>query len=266
MVENSINLFIKDYEDLEVLQNNNLEERLKKFIKENDIIEYDFSYEYTKFDTEQSILSKLIWKILFSIYYQDKLSQFLIKENERFSTCILSNKNNVDANDFTFDVYYDVMNNNKSIRDEYHRIGNYSVYPRMDKRPQLQNIHKYFNEQWDKLLFFLQTNWENKEVIYTTVKGQKVEYKQEKSFQEKWGNLNFKEYMILTCQPIYYKEIWEEISLQPKEIHLETIEDWNANIRNKEYELLTVEYNNPEMVKKLISIRGEIIKVLLTEK
>lgn len=93
-----------------------------------------------------------------------------------------------------------------------------------------------------------------------------MEYKQEKSFQEKWGNLSFKEYMILTCQQIYYKEIWEEISLQPKEIHLETIEEWNANIRNKEYELLTVEYNNPEMVKKLISIRGEIIKVLLTEK
>ena len=32
MVENSINLFIKDYEDLEVLQNNNLEERLENIL------------------------------------------------------------------------------------------------------------------------------------------------------------------------------------------------------------------------------------------
>ena len=79
---------------------------------------------------------------------------------------------------------------------------------------------------------------------------------------------NFKEYMILTCQQIYLKEIYMQI--QDKDIDyftankiLELVNCWNEEIRNNDYNI--IEIKNNTMIEFLINVRGKIMITLLSK-
>lgn len=219
---------------------------------------YDFCKEFTLHDTEQSILSKMIWESLFSLYFTENLNSFTISKNTYVE---------IEVKDSLFRIYFDVMNNNKDIKNIYHRIGNYAVYPQMEQKS-LQIIHKWFGEKWDKFLKWLKDNWQTQYITYITKRNNTLVYKQSDSFKNKWCNLNFKEYIILTCQQIYLKEIYMQI--QDKDIDyftankiLELVNCWNEEIRNNDYNI--IEIKNNTMIEFLINVRGKIMITLLSK-
>lgn len=250
--------YLSDMKDFEQCVDAGLEECFEQFLLEHltDIHEYDFSEEFGFFDTEQSFLSKMIWRRLFQEYYKESFGYYYLNYSERFSIYETNEKKE-------FRIYYDVMNHTDEIKQIYHKIGNYVVYPSMDKKPQLQNIHKYYGERWDKLLLFLKNNWNTCEVEYKTVKNEKIIYKQSESFKDKWCGLSFNEYLILTCQHMYFKDIFL-LSQNKDEINRDDVIEWNRLIRQNDYELIEIE--NPNTMRELINIRGKIIKSILEKK
>lgn len=258
-------------------------EGLGNYLKSENPWEHDFKDEFTIQDTEQSILSKMIWESLFNVYFDDKIEMTISKET--YVECSLKNSDDRVG----FRVYFDVMNNNKQIKNIlYHRVGNYTVYPQMEGKS-LQIIHKWCDEKWDDFLGWLRENWEKETVTYKTKKENTLSYVQSKSFRDKWKNgLVFKEYMILTCQQMYYKEIYDTIyeKIKGKGIEIEKLSDeekgvtsvnelkdteilddvnaWNEEIRKEEFEGKLITINNcPETIEFLIALRGRIMIALI---
>ena len=248
--------YICDLKSFEQYIEAGLKDKFHDFLlaHKKDIHKYNCSKEFGFFDTEQSLLSKMIWKIIFQEYYKESAGFYYLNCSKTYSIYEINEKENIK-------IFFDVMNNCDEIRDVYHRIGNYCVYPSMDRKPQLQNIHKYYGERWDKLLLFLRKNWETCQVEYITIHNEMIVYEQEKSFKDKWGGLCFNEYMILTCQHMYFQEIFDQIDMN-KNVTIEDFKRWNQLIReNPNYELIKID--NLEKMKALIDIRGKLIASIL---
>ena len=85
-------------------------------------------------------------------------------------------------------------------------------------------------------------------------------------------NMTFEKYMKLSCQQIYYKEIYEDaIKKDIDKISREDISKWNKGIKPNS-ELLSFSCASDsssnecvKMIKKLIEIRCQMIYVLLKE-
>ena len=166
---------------------------------------------------------------------------------------IPANKIYVKADNATY--HFDLMNNfsDKSFEKKYkYTIGNFAPIPakRFDysttaQNAHLQMIHKWNNEDWDKLLVFLKNNWPYKKS-------------------------SFVDYMINTCQQLYYQEIFNDFYNECPDLEKvewkESIESWNLKIR-KNKKLSIVSFDNSVKSRKkiefLIEARGRCILSLL---
>ena len=217
-------------------KDNKWDEKAEKFIKKGSW-KYSFIDEATVSDSEQSFLSRYVFaKIM------------------RIDTAIIpANKIYIKADNATY--HFDLMNNfsDKSFEKKYkYTIGNFAPIPakRFDysttaQNAHLQMIHKWNNEEWDKLLVFLKNNWPYKKS-------------------------SFVDYMINTCQQLYYQEIFNDFYNECPDLEKvewkESIELWNLKIR-KNKKLSIVSFDNSVKSRKkiefLIEARGRCILSLL---
>ena len=233
------------------------------FIEENNW-KYDFSKEFPhSLDSEASWLSQFIFKKLL----ESKFEMYI----GGFSRISMNTDNSV-----TFS--FDIMNNpNPSSRDFYrigsnaknqcpdfweewnklkYTIGNFAPIPNLKKKGRhLQHVHRDKNERWDLLLDYCRGNWDK----YTCS-----------------SIMSYNEYMKLTCQQIYFKEIYDDFvenklnNRKVEEIqnheYCSWIEEWNKKIdESKDLEVISfgekstkmkdIE-NVVEMICLLIQVRG----------
>lgn len=145
----------------------------------------------------------------------------------------------------------------------YHTIGNMTPIPwfKIDKptpkdKKQIhryingQRLHLALNERWDLFLNLLKNNWSH--------------WCDENSF-------TFEAYMLLTCQQIYYSDVYNNFKKEIKDIHkitLETSKQWDKMITNKSKLISFSEIPNDEssigeLIINLIKIRCHVIGLLL---
>ena len=217
-------------------KDNKWDEKAEKFIKKGSW-KYSFIDEATVSDSEQSFLSRYVFAKFMGI-----------------DTAIIpANKIYIKADNATY--HFDLMNNfsDKSFEKKYkYTIGNFAPIPakRFDysttaQNAHLQMIHKWNNEEWDKLLAYLMNNWPYKK-------------------------LSFADYMIRTCQQLYYQEIFNDFYNEWPDLEKvewkESIESWNLKIR-KNKKLSIVSFDNRVKSRKkiefLIEARGRCILSLL---
>lgn len=185
-------------------------------------------------------------------------------------------KNNDLKHEFLF--HFDIMNNpkkqscglahccsSKELEDWtkiYHTIGNMAPIPwfrvdspilreskKINRYINGQRLHLALNERWDLFLNLLKNNWSH--------------WCDEKSF-------TFESYMILTCQQIYYSDIYNNFKKEIKDIHkitLETLKQWDKMITNKSklisFSEIPDDESIGELIINLIKIRCHVIGLLL---
>lgn len=232
----------------------------KEYIKDGKW-DYDFKYELTVGDCEQSFLSQMIFGHLF-IRGLDYHS-FLVKRYY-----MLVNRN--DEKNICF--HFDVMNNPKVVHElgrkaneiceesriqwegVYHTIGNFTSIPWPEN---LQKRHLEFSERWDKLLKYCQGEWHK--------------------WDKKIINISFEEYLKLTCQHLYLKDIFYDFkeryfnrldSIKTNEWD-SLVKEWNKKIdEGKCKEIITFDDDIEEIVSNiifLIEARGRCIISLLSQ-
>ncbi|MFC2678867.1 MAG: hypothetical protein ACFN08_06440, partial [Granulicatella sp.] len=178
-------------------------------------------------------------------------------EGKPYSSNYFYWNNNELQNEFLF--HFDIMNNPKKQScglanccspqelDEwtkiYHTIGNMTPIPwfKIDnptprnKEPinryiNGQRLHLTLNERWDLFLNLLKNNW------------------------SQWCNgnsLTFEAYMLLTCQQIYYSDVYNNFKKEIKDIHkitLKTLKQWDKMITNKSKLISFSEIPNDESI------------------
>ncbi len=165
-----------------------------EYIKKHDNFEgvvWESEYTANK-ECEAAVFSQMLFGELFKNHFGPDKIEFEV--NSYYSVCSLDNNK-------PFLILYDVMNTKNLTPKQRHCIGNYACYPRLEGGT-LQFIHKWHNEDWPAFLNWLRDNWDKKTVIYGI-----NEYCQSASMKDKWG-MTFEDYMILTCQQMYYEEIY----------------------------------------------------------
>lgn len=217
----------------------------KKFIESGNS-KYKFSQEGKQgVDFEAYYLSKMVFSKLFNLFAQ-KDYEFGIT-----SSCRMVSKSE------DFRLYFDIMNNpnvsndsnrlgNKAINKNVdcndwvqlkYTVGNFAPIPANKKGERhFQMIHNNFNERWDLLLEYFKKYWD--ELPCSNV-------------------LNFDEYMMYTCQHLYYKKIFEEFKAECKG-DLDNIGDidWKGKVERWNDQISKGE------CKDLISFDDEIEKVV----
>lgn len=202
---------------------------------ENGLWNYCFKGEATVSDPEQSFLCRYV-----------------------FAKLMGTNTDNIPANKIYIEnkgttYHFDVMNNLNGMSYKY-TIGNFAPipaepfpYPKAQTHAHLQLIHKWNNERWDLLLKHLKDNW-------------------------CLGDLTFNQYMINTCQQLYFKPIFEEFYKEYKHKELDSVNwnevvlDWNQDIKKiKKPKLITLDCSKDSQAKieYLIEARGRCILSIL---
>jgi len=229
------------------------------FMKDNNW-KYDFKEEFPKsLDSEASWLSQFIFKKLFEYKFEmyiEGISKISMKMDDSIK--------------FSFDL----MNNPKpSSRDFYrigsnaekrcpplfevwkaisHTIGNFTPIPNLKENGRhLQQIHRDKNERWDFLLDYCRKNWKR----YSCS-----------------SKISYNEYMKLTCQQIYFQEIYDDLfekklnNRKLEEIHAqeyyEWIEEWNKMI-DKKNDLTLLSFGEKSTEMKDIEDIVKIICILI---
>lgn len=245
-------------------------------------ISWDYNFENDSYGDndgtigyEQTELSKSIFAELFS---QNGFPAVL-KPNDGIA---ISVKNNNVEKDFLFDIMHNpnrcqpkqqakFHNYNKGVlRFEtiYHTIGNFAPVPRTivskNYGPNLQMIHRYLNELWPWFLKYMNDNW-----CEWPTKVQEL--------------LSFKEYMICSCQQMYYKNIFDEIYGKFTEngngfkIDLaKEILSWNNQIKANSFDENLISFNGlfekgnvheiDNQIGFLIQLRGRCITYLIKKR
>lgn len=170
--------------------------------------------------------------------------------------------------------HFDIMNNpsmsnnvyscglfkacNQKLREDalniYHSIGNMAPIPwfKLAGTSYIdgQSLHKSLDERWDLFLQVLKDNW------------------------NKWNNecvnLTFENYMIMTCQQVYYEEIYiKALKTGVENITLEHITDWNEHI-SQDSVIISLSpkesENTDDIINKILQIikmRCKIIHIML---
>lgn len=245
----------------------------KTFLKkENWYYDFEKEDEKTKSGYEQSDLSRKIFKNL--ILYFDKNYICQLNSDE---ISIKIKKGNFES-EFLFDImhnpnkphqpYYlaERKNQNLTFRSIYHTIGNFAPIPRtiITKYygPNLQFIHKNLNELWCWFLKYMYENWDN----WPTKIHEKI---------------SFKDYMILSCQHLYYKSIFDKFYMENRDKSLNKInwqkyvKDWNEIIKEDTFEDTLISFNHlfelenvteiDKRISFLIEARGRCILFLLKQ-
>ena len=244
-------------------------------------IQWDYNFEndsYARNDKtigyEQTELSKSVFVETFG----QNGFQAMIKPNDRIAISV--KKNNIEK-DFLFDIMnnpnkcqpkyqaevYNYNNGALKFKAIYHTIGNFAPVPRTivskNYGPNLQMIHRNLNELWPWFLKYMADNW-----CEWPTKVQEL--------------LSFKEYMICSCQQMYYKNIFDEIyekfieNRNDFQIDLaEEILSWNNKIKANDFEENLISFNelfekgNIDEIDKrigfLIQLRGKCITYLITK-
>lgn len=221
-----------------------------------------------KTDLEACFLCHGIWTEIMGNCYNDQNPQ----SGNSFNWC--SEKDSSKNNTTIF--HFDIMNNasistnnlgcylakkcSKEKLDEwkkvYHTIGNmapipwFEIYSNGNVSINSQFLHKALDERWDFYLQLLKNNWSD------------------------WNHnerMTFEKYMILTCQQMYFEDIFKDI----KNIDVITIDDicgWGNKI-NEGSKLICLTPSGIETVNdvadkiiRLIKIRCKAIGLLLNEK
>lgn len=222
--------------------------------------DYNFEYENTVGHCEQSFLSQMIFGHLFKIQGYHK---FLMNRYYMY----------VIGDDKKLFFHYDVMNNPNTIHELgrkvsnqesenkrkewkkiYHTIGNFTPIP-WPKKVNLQLKHKNFGERWDRLLEFLQNNWND---------------------WDKSGMTDtFEAYMKITFQQLYFADVFEKFKEQhnsdlkyiSKEEWKVIIVAWNEEIDNSKcLDIVSFNGNIAEVMDNimfLIEARGRCIMTML---
>lgn len=213
---------------------------LKSDIMDSDFWRYDFddNNEWSVKDFEQSPLSLIILGNIISMTLGDEFYY----EINRDCIYLISNKDSDRHR-----VLFDVMNNSnynvgKKCAYKYRRIGNFVPLPGKSLKRSLQFIHKDNNEQWDKMLLYLRKNWSN---ICNIPKCE-----------------DFRNYIKISCQQMYFKKVFEYISII-KDIDKYDLSklwnDMNAIVDTLDEDAEIVKLNDTELIKYLIDLRGRII-------
>lgn len=196
-------------------------------------------------------------------------------EGKPYSSNYFYWNNNELQNEILF--HFDIMNNPKKHGlanccspqelDEwtkiYHTIGNMTPIPwfkidnptpgdkkQINRYINGQKLHLALNERWDLFLNLLKNNWS--------------QWCDEESF-------TFESYMLLTCQQIYYSDVYNNFKKEIKDIHkikLKTLKQWEKMITNKSKLISFSEIPNDEssigeLIINLIKIRCHVIGLLL---
>ncbi|PHU34228.1 hypothetical protein [Pseudobutyrivibrio ruminis] len=201
---------------------------------------YNFENEASVSDCEQSFLCRYVFAKLMG-----------------FST------NDIAANGIDIDgkYHFDVMNHvlNGDDYANYHSIGNFAPIPRDGlpyknlERAHIQLIHRWFGENWDEMLIHMKSHMERE---------------------------LFNNYMITTCQQLYYQEIFDSFYEKCKtlekidwkiygEINWTTeVNIWNKRIKDENLNIISLK-NDPDKRSKiefLIEARGRCILNFLRNK
>lgn len=250
-----------------------INKQFKAYIKDNDET-YDFESEGARSscDCEASYLSQIIFATLFYenkfnakisydryITIQDYKFHFDVMNNPKFENKQNNKQNRIGAIASHVFGCNDLM---KKWEMRYHRIGNFAPIPwmKVDNSKNMQTLHegKYY-ERWDMLLTYLQEKWDEK-IPFT-----------------------FNEYMVSTCQIIYYEEVLQDYKKNKniitdivkwyKEQSVKYLNDENDNIKfniinfNGDSDKVRVDDGKIkeaiENINLLIDLRGKIILGIL---
>lgn len=145
---------------------------------------------------------------------------------------------------------------NKEKRKEweeiYHSIGNMSPIPWFEtiggNNINLQSLHSALDERWDLFLKVLKDNWN-------------VWYREEDRI------MTFEEYMIITCQHVYYEGVLEELKKNQNYLNENDLNKCEEEIKSGKKELISFDkMAKDEIADKiadkiidLITVRGRII-------
>lgn len=135
----------------------------------------------------------------------------------------------------------------EKVKAIYHTIGNMAPVPwfSLDGGSYIdgQKLHKSLDERWDLYLQVLKSNWEE--------------------WNPDPNGLSFEKYMILTCQQVYYEEIYKE-AVNTKNITMDTIRSWNDRI-TPDSKLLSFsgEKENINKIINIIKMRCNMIRIML---
>lgn len=194
--------------------------------------DYNFENEASVSDCEQSFLSRYVFAKLMGL-----------------------STNDIAANgiDIGGKFHFDVMNHDLNGDDyaNYHSIGNFAPIPRDGlpyknlERVHIQLIHRWLGENWDEMLIHMKRHMENE---------------------------LFKNYMITTCQQLYYQEIFD--SFYKKYKNLEKLDwktevnIWNQRIKKENLNIISLKCdpNKKRKIEFLIEARGRCILEFLNHK
>lgn len=179
-----------------------------------------------------------------SSYENEILFHFDIMNNPNKKSCGLANCCNDDKL--------------KGWKNIYHSIGNMTPIPwfKVEGEHYIdgQALHNALDERWDLFLNVLKKSWSN--------------WCSEESF-------TFESYMSLTCQQIYYTDIYNDFKNNIKEIEniddLKILKDWGQKINSESQLLLFPKYKEyqeesiADLITNLIKIRCCLIGLLLKE-
>ena len=213
---------------------------LKSDIMKSNFWEYDFddNKEFTIKDYEHSPLAMIILGNVISMnlgkdfYYEINRGRIDLKRNKDSSSCR---------------ILFDIMNNSKynvgkKCEYKYRRIGNFAPLPGTQLKRSLQCIHRDKNERWDYMLPYLRENW---------VKINNIP-----------GCEDFKNYMKVSCQQMYFQEVFNCIN-QIKDIDkCDLSKLWhsmNAIVDGLDEDAEIIKLDNTKLINELIELRGRII-------
>lgn len=177
------------------------------------------------------------------------------------------------ANNTEILFHFDIMNNPKTKscglvknctnqelqqwKKIYHSIGNMTPIPwfRIEGNRYIdcQALHNALDERWDLFLKILKNNWND--------------WYSKDSFK-------FKSYMLITCQQIYYTDIYNDFKNNIKEIgkiNKQTLENWMGIIKDESQIISFPKYKEykeesiASLIINLIKIRCHIIGLILQE-
>lgn len=235
---------------------------------------YDFSEESSpsEKDCEAAYLSQYFFYELMHIIADDGV---LSNDEHHRKICV-----ELDDVNKSQEFHFDVMNNpkinrrifSKNIKEKcskewanwfaiYHTIGNFTPipWPRNVKR-HLQLKHSHLDERWDLFLHYLRCEW-----------------------SEDWEvGISFFQYMQLTCQEVYYQQVYDELHKLLKSENLAKLDDqvllkWYEELKENEwYEKLEESgrlisfgedtKGDVERIINLISYRGLLMMALVRQK
>ena len=163
------------------------------------------------------------------------------------------------------DQNFGSTNEIKELKNIYHRIGNYTFFPKSknyDKKYEIQRtIHKsMFKEDWNKTLKYLEDNWDHYQFDVFC---------------------DFKEYIKMSLQQFYTKKGWgylKDIILKDKEqyqkltcdnkIYEKELRVIYNEIKNFDDEIYCDKYDNDHIIviNAIVKIRSKLIIMLLNGK